>query len=247
MASTDEKPLKGGYTTPVSKLGNQVLREAGPWTPTVQRLLQHLRDAGIEWCPEPQGRAKDGREMVSYVKGKTYPYPLPEWMYDEAILKQAAAWLREFHDASVGFDSEDSVWRAPRHQPAEVICHNEFAPSNFVFKDHEFTGVIDWDFASPGPRLWDLSYLAYRLVPLMGPDNPDAPTASFDLMGRLRLLRDTYGSDASTGEILTVLVARLDDMAQLTGTQAKQQKNDKLRDVAARYAADADFLRQLIK
>ena len=33
--------------------------------------------------------------------------------------------------------------------------------------------------ASPGPRVRDLSYLAYRLVPLTASENPDGPlTAS---------------------------------------------------------------------
>jgi len=241
-----EKPLKGGNTTPVARLGDQVLREAGPWTGTVQKLLTHCREAGIEWCPEPQGWATDGRETLSYLRGKVPSYPLPEWVYADEVLVTAATWLRQLHDATVDFDSPDCTWRAPRHQPAEVVCHNDFAPYNFVFRDHQLVGVIDWDFASPGPRLWDLAYLAYRMVPLMGPDNPNSPTTTKNLMARLRLLRDTYGSTASTQEILATVVARLDELADFTRGQAKTSKNPELLDHVRDYSTDADFLRSLL-
>ena len=71
------------------------------------------------------------------------------------------------------------MWQSPTREPAEVVCHNDFAPYNTVFRDRRLTGVIDWDMASPGPRVRDLSYLAYRLVPLTASENPDGPlTAS---------------------------------------------------------------------
>ena len=246
MTDAAEKPLKGGNTTPVARLGDQVLREAGPWTGTVQRLLAHLRDRGVDWCPEPQGWAVDGRETLSYLKGKVPTYPLPEWVYEDETLVTAARWLRQLHDATTDFDAPELTWRAPRHAPVEVVCHNDFAPYNFVFRDHKLTGVIDWDFASPGPRLWDLAYLAYRMVPLMGPDNPDAPTTTKDLMGRLRLLRDAYGSTASTHDILAMVVLRLDDLAALSRGLAKSNKNPELVEHAAAYEADAAFLRKLL-
>lgn len=247
MAEPTEKPLKGGNTTPVSRLGASVLRESGPWTATVQKLLTHLREAGVEWCPEPQGWTKDGRESLSYLKGKVPADPMPDWVYSDEALTTAATWLRQLHDATVDFDDPTKVWRAARHEPVEVVCHNDFAPYNFVFRDQTMVGVIDWDFASPGPRLWDLAYLAYRMVPLMGPENPNAPALPLDLMGRLRKLRDTYGSTASTQEILTMVVVRLEDLANFTRGQAKRTKNPEFNEHVRIYDADAEFLRGLLR
>ena len=241
-----EKPLDGSTMTEVARKGDQVLREAGPWTPTIQRLLTHLREQGLGWIPEPQGWTRDGREALAYLKGKVPTYPLPEWVYRDEVLRLAAAWLRVLHDATEGYTDPDPIWRGAPRKPAEVICHNDFAPYNFVFRDRQLVGVIDWDFASPGPRLWDLAYLAYRMVPLMGPDNPNSPTTTKNLMARLRLLRDTYGSTASTQEILATVVARLDELADFTRGQAKTSKNPELLDHVRDYSTDADFLRSLL-
>ena len=241
-----EKPLEGGNMTEVARKGDQVLREAGPWTPTVQRLLQHLRDAGLEWVPEPQGWTKDGREALAYLKGKVPTYPLPDWVYDDAIVKRGAKWLRKLHDATVGYDDPDPHWRAFPRKPHEVICHNDFAPYNMVFRDQELVGVIDWDFASPGPRLWDLAYFAYRIVPLMRPSNPDAPTLTIDLRARLELVLTAYGTDATVPELLHAIVERLEDLASFTHSHGIARKNDKLLVDAENYSKDAAYLAKLL-
>ena len=242
-----ERPLEGGNMTAVSRLGDQVLREAGPWTPTIQRLLQHLRDQGLGWVPEAQGWTSDGREAVSYLKGKVPVYPLPDWVYDESVLRDGAVRLRELHDATEGYVDPEAVWRGVPRQPQDVICHNDFAPYNMVFRDRELVGVIDWDFAAPGPRLWDLAYYAYRTVPLMRSDNPDSPTIAIDLLDRIQLLLDAYGSTASVPELLAVIVERLDDLADFTHTHGLRRKNDKLIADAKNYSLDAAFLGSLLR
>ena len=68
-----------------------------------------------------------------------------------------------------------ACWQWPAHEPVQVICHNDFAPYNLMFENGKLTGVIDLDLASPGPRVWDMAYTAYRFVPLTDPSNPDAP------------------------------------------------------------------------
>ena len=246
MPQPTEKPLAGGNMTEVSRLGDDVLREAGPWTPTVQRLLAHLRDRGITWCPEPRGWTPDGREALSYLKGKVPSYPLPDWVYDDKVLKRAARWLRELHDATQGYTDPDARWRRPPRKPVEVICHNDFAASNMVFRDHDLVGVIDWDLAGPGPRLWDLAFFAYRMVPLMGPENPDAPNVTINLARRLQLLLDAYGSDTSAVELLRVVIERLDDLASFTHGHGVARHDDALLREARGYASDATFLRSML-
>ena len=85
-----------------------------------------------------------------------------------AILKQLKPAFRvnaTVVDASVPLAGLDLTWNFPHHEPAEVICHNDVAPYNMTFVDGHVSGLFDFDTASPGRRIWDLAYLAYRLAP----------------------------------------------------------------------------------
>ena len=171
-----EVVLLGGDTTAVVRVGDTVRRAAGPWTPTVHAFMRHLRASGFAIVPEPLGLDERGREVISLLPGAPATYPLPAFAWTDATLAAVARTLRAFHDASVGFrPAGEARWQLPRHEPAEVVCHNDFGPYNLMFEDGRLTGVIDLDFASPGPRVWDMAYAAYRFVPLTDPANPDAP------------------------------------------------------------------------
>lgn len=210
--------------TPPERVGDTMRREAGPWTVTIHDLLRHVRANGVPWVPEPQGRDRDGREMVSYMEGEVPGYPMPAWVWEEAVLVRAAAMLREYHDATAGFP-QDGPWRLPAHEPVEVICHNDFAPYNLVFHDGIPVGAIDFDTASPGPRVWDLAYLAYRLVPLTAPENPDVPPTPEDTRAaRLERLCAAY-SGPSPSAVREVVPARLDELATL-GRDEEIYRND---------------------
>ena len=176
-----EEVLAGGDMTAVVRVGDTVRRTAGPWTPTVHAFMRHLRASGFGLIPEPLGIDERGREIISLLPGAPASYPLPDFAWSDATLTAVAQALRRFHDASVGFTAPaDGRWQWPAHTPTQVICHNDFAPYNLMFQDGRLTGVIDLDLASPGPRVWDMAYTAYRFVPLTDPDNPDAPFPGAD-------------------------------------------------------------------
>ena len=65
--------------------------------------------------------------------------------------------------------------------------------------------MIDFDFASPGPRLWDLAYLAYRIIPL-STDHADGFSGGEERETRLDRLLQTYRMSASRDEILVMVV-----------------------------------------
>ena len=233
--------LSGGNMGPVHRDGQDVLRVAGPWTPTVHRLLRQLRDRGVEGVPEPRGLNDDGRERLEYLPGEVPAYPMPDWVWGEDALVSSARLLRRIHDASASADRE-GPWRSPAHEPVEVICHNDFATYNLVFRDGVVVGVIDWDFASPGPRLWDLAYLAYRIVPLTAADHADG----FDDDERWRrcdLLLDSYGSTAARSDLVAMLVTRLRELAEFSDKMSVDLHRRDLADHAVGYRRDADWLR----
>jgi hypothetical protein len=241
-AAIGEEPLAGGNMGGAVRVGATVRRAAGAWSPTVQRLLRHLHEHGLAWVPKPLGRHEQGRDSVSHLPGVVPQYPLPGWIWDEAVLLDAAHHLAELHDATAGFDTAAARWQLPSHQPAEVICHNDFAPYNMVFTEGRLTGVIDWDTASPGPRVWDLAYLAYRLVPLTDPANHDAPATSLRKRShRLMLLCDAYGHDVRAADVVAVAVERLEELAAFTEARA-EEGNAALRSHVDLYRRDARWV-----
>jgi aminoglycoside phosphotransferase (APT) family kinase protein len=191
-------------------VGRTVVRPARPWTASVHALLAHLRTHGLDReVPEPLAD-----DSVAFLPGEVPAYPMPGWVWHPRRLDEAGRLLRRIHDATAGFDHGTRTWRLPAHDPVEVVCHNDFAPYNLVHDphDHRLTGVIDFDAASPGPRAWDVAYLAYRLVPLADPANPDLPPAA-DAPGRLEHLVAAYGAPLTTASVLEQLPGRLEELA----------------------------------
>jgi hypothetical protein len=176
----------------------------------VQAVLLHLQRAGISGVPQPLGFDELGREVLSYVAGDVWNYPLPEVAWRESTLVATAGLLRRLHDATADFEPPANArWmlEVPGDLPAEVVCHNDFAPYNVVFDDDGPVGAIDWETAAPGARVWDVAYAAYRFVPL----SRAAPAELQDVpvqARRLQIFCDAYGLGAADREILLTTVSR---------------------------------------
>ena len=110
------------------------------------------------------------------------------------------------------------------------MSRGELGRSNLVFRAGLPIGAIDFGAASPGPRAWDLAYLAYRLVPLAHPSNPDLPPQP-DREARLARLCAAYG-DIDPAAVVALVPPRLDALA---GGRSPAH--------AALYRADAAYLR----
>jgi Phosphotransferase enzyme family len=187
--------LKGGLNV-VLRVGTTVIRPTGSHSPGVHAFLQHLERAGFAAAPRMLAfDALAGTETLSFLEGETTDYPLAESFRTDAAVISAARLLRRLHDASIGFEASDYSWFLPPRSPEEVMCHGDFAPYNCVLHDGEVVGLFDFDTAHPGPRLWDLGYLAYRWVPLVSPLNPDGFGTIADQTRRLPLLCEAYGTD----------------------------------------------------
>lgn len=101
----------------------------------------------------------------------------------------------EFHDLTAG-----SALAAGE----EVVCHNDLAPKNTVYRD---TGeglrpasFIDWDLAAPGRRIHDVAHVCWQYLRL-GPDVSDVGNAA----RRIGVICDAYGLDGREDVVDTVL------------------------------------------
>lgn len=201
---TDEILLSGGNVNPgVVRVGDTVRRRTTPASPTIHRLLLHLEAKGFAGSPRFLGVDRKGREKLSFLDGET-GIPPAIWQSDEPLIA-AAKLLKRYHDATLDFVySAADVWakRPVSDEGGEVICHNDFAPYNFVYTDGLPWGVIDFDLAGPGPRLRDVAYAAYWMIPLSFNSEDQKGFAQADLRKgsyRCRLFCDTYGIPV-TGE-----------------------------------------------
>jgi hypothetical protein len=163
-----EVPFANGNVSGTVRVGQTVRRGAGPWTPAVHALLRYLKTAGFVGCPDVLGMDEKGREVLSFVPGETAPASL-EGYADDATLVAVAELYRAYHDVVSGFvPPEDAQWRFTVGAPAggEIVCHNDLGPWNTVFVADKPVALIDWDFAAPASRAWDLAYALWRWAPL---------------------------------------------------------------------------------
>jgi Phosphotransferase enzyme family len=236
LISDDEMPLSGGNVNAgVVRVGDTVRRAQGPHSQTVQQLLRHLEAKHFAHSPRFLGSDETGREILSFIPGST-DFPEMLWREPDAMDK-AVGMLRHYHDATRDFDfgsPDDWARYEPDPLAREVICHNDFAPYNMVFRDGLPVGIIDFDLAGPGPRFRDLAYLAYWFVPLAFGAEDMADFARADLANgskRLKRLCETYGTQdyaALLDQVSTVLdhMADAQSVAAMIGMEAANRLRD---------------------
>ncbi len=194
-SSSPEEPLPGTFST-LTKVGNTVRRSTGPWTPAVHALLRHLERAGFDGAPRVLGVDDRGREILTYIPGEVPRIASPEVATDRA-LSEVGLLLRRYHEAVSDFSLPPAVeWHGGNNPAAgSVVCHNDLAPRNTVFRGGSPVAFLDFDLASPALPAWDVAHLAWQFVPLAddaGCERHGWATPP-DRLGRLRLLCDGYG------------------------------------------------------
>ncbi len=164
---TAEICLSGGNVNEsVVRIGDTVRRALSPYSDAVHAWMQHLNAAGFVEAPEFLGIDEQGRETLSFIDG--YCGVSDVLWQNSDMLSSAAQLLRRYHDLSRDFvfEAHDWAYSFPDSREHEVMCHNDFAPYNLIFKNNRTIGLIDFDLVGPGPRLRDIAYAVYWFTPL---------------------------------------------------------------------------------
>jgi hypothetical protein len=181
-----------GDQVPDARLVDGVVhKSAGPWTPSVRALLRHLEAQGFAGAPRVAG---DG---FTYVPGES-PHPRA-WPAD--TVGQVGELLRGLHDAAATFrPAPDAVWQPHwlRDLPGDdlVFGHGDTGPWNIVGTP---PALIDWEYAGPVDRLWELAQAVWLNAHLVDDDvaamhqHPDATTRA----RHARAIADGYGLSAA--------------------------------------------------
>lgn len=212
-----EIPLEGGADSRVVRVGQTVRRDGRSWSPAVLDLLQHVEREGFAGAPRAHGFDDQGREVLSYVEGEVgqgagfisdeggrFDARLPDHVWRDDVLVNLGALIRAYHDAAATFPWAGREWRLEARQPVETVCHNDLTPWNTVFQAGLPVAFIDWDAAAPGPRAWDLGFIAWRWVPFWRDAKCRAhglPTGVTEKARRYRLLLHAYGFEPEAGAL----------------------------------------------
>jgi len=226
----NEEMLAGGNVSNVYRSGNTVRRELKPDSRKIHKLLKHLENKGYSYAPKFLGIDEKGREILSFIEGEAGNYPLKKYMWSDDVLIEIGKMLRLYHDAVCDFSFDDS-WKSIDNTPKqfEVLCHNDFAMYNIIFNDERPIGIIDFDVAGPGPRLWDMAYTLYTCVPLSRfylsetgeKVNYDSSQHANRIKQRVKLFFESYGEEKVEGYLEMVLL-RLEGLCKTMTRKARE-------------------------
>jgi hypothetical protein len=212
--SDDEEQLAGGIANlgEVVRVGDTVRRPPSPHTASIVALMDHLHAVGFDHVPRALGIDDRGREVWSFIPGDVPIPPFPAWAMGEDTLRSVARLQRRLHDAVASFDPAPHVWSDELADPrgGSIVCHNDICPENVVFRDGEAIAFLDWDFAAPGRRLWDVAAVMSMWGPVHDPSDPVPGTEGLDPFERARAIADAYGMTAEDrARIPSIFVDRL--------------------------------------
>ncbi|OCH01843.1 phosphotransferase enzyme family protein [Aliivibrio fischeri] len=243
--------LQGGREGLVFRSEDKVYRPSGFWSVSIHKLLSHLESDGFSGAPKSFGFDDNGNEILSYVSGEVYNYPLSGNIATDEALISAGTLLRQYHDSTVSFISSPSFqkteWMLPRRKPYEVICHGDFAPYNVALNGNQTVGIFDFDTAHPAPRLWDIAYAVYCWAPFK--------TNEYDALGdlnsqsaRAKLFCDSYGlSNAEREKLVETMIARVQTLVDFMQSEADNGNEAFIENISnghhLAYLADIEYLK----
>jgi Ser/Thr protein kinase RdoA (MazF antagonist) len=172
-----EEPLVGGNSTlEVVRIGDTVRRARDAGSGFAARVLGYLESAGYPGAPRFLGIDDHGRDILTYLPGRTTDHPNQR---AAGAYAQGGAMLRLLHETTAGH---------PLAAGRECVIHGDPGPFNTIFQEGLPVAFIDWSSCCPGDRLDDLGYLAWTWCIQSEGNVPIAEQAQ-----HLRELRDGYG------------------------------------------------------
>lgn len=244
--------LQGGREGLVFRSKDKIYRPSGFWSDSVHKLLLHLKHEGFNDAPTSFGFDANGNEILSYVAGDVYNYPLIDNIASNQALSSASKLLRQYHDATVSFIASSSfkntTWRLPSREPNEVICHGDFAPYNVALKDKQTVGIFDFDTAHPAPRIWDVAYAIYCWAPFKTNEYNSLGNLN-EQVTRAKLFCDAYGlSEIERNILVKTMIDRVQtlvDYMQSEADNGNQAFIENIRDGHhLAYLTDIEYLKE---
>ncbi len=161
-------------------------------------LLRHLHDVGFDGAPRVLGFDEQGREVLTFVEGEDAHHARRAALHADPVLAEVARLVRRCHEAVADFEPPvDAQWQFLDGAPRDgIVCHNDLAPVNAIYRTDRPVAFIDWDYAAPASPTWDLACAAWSFVPLADDEFCHRYGYPAERRGsRLRVFCDAYGLD----------------------------------------------------
>lgn len=221
IGSMSEENLNVDDRHPIIRIGNEVHRPTGWWTPAAHELLKYLEKVGFKYSPRVLGFDDKGREILSFIEGESGKDGWVKIINDDGLRKYANL-LREYHTAVADFrPSVESEWAYAKGgvKDGEIICHGDFGVWNIVWQGAEPIGIVDWDFVLPAKPRYDVLYALEYAAPFRD-DEASIKWHHFsevpDRKHRIKVFAEAYG--------LTDIGDIVDDVAALQRTVGKHEE-----------------------
>lgn len=185
-------------------MGDTVRRPRSRYRSSINALLEHVTGTGLVEVPKPLGLDDQGREVFSFIEGDVPIPPYPSWAVTDESLRSVAELLRRYHEAASSFDSDESEWPADLADPVggDLPCHNDVCLENVVFRDGVAVGLLDFDFAAPGRRIFDVAMTLQMCGQVGHPANIERSFGRVDPLARVAVFCDAYGVRTHEGDDL---------------------------------------------
>jgi Ser/Thr protein kinase RdoA (MazF antagonist) len=118
-----------------------------------------------------------------------------------------------------------------------------------VLSGKQAVGIIDFDTAHPGPRIWDIAYALYRWVPFHNPQNPDGLGDVEAQIDRARQFCEAYGfPTAQRQNLVEMMIVRLETLVRHMHTEVQKGNEAFIVNLAdghhLLYLADIEYLKE---
>lgn len=238
-----EEILAGGLGNEgrVVRVGASVRRPVGPWTPAVHLLLTHLEQAGFRGAPRVLGREGDV-EVLEFMPGEVAVPPFPAWSASDDLLVSVADLQHRYHEAVADFRPPVGARWGDGPPPGEfggdLVCHNDLCLENVVVAGGRAVAFIDFDFAAPVDRVWDIAIALRHWGPMWDPRDLDEHQAQVDPIARCGVFFDAHGLTVDERErTIDALLEFSDGALDFVRTQAEAGHTGHLAQWNAGYEA----------
>lgn len=233
----------------VVRIGDRVHRPRRKGADVAEALLLHLERVGYAHAPRFLGHDEQGRQILSYLPGDTYPDQQPPWIGDDEanarMLGRIAAFVRDLHDATAGFTAPPGAEPfRPLPLPGTTWNHADVHYSNLVFDGDAPVALIDWECCAPGDPLYDPATLLLS-ARHPRPDRPeDTPARTRAALLTVEAVLTGYrATDEQRSTFPAAIAATFDDVAHFIEHEENAYPPEQRAEAPARFRWIADWWR----